>query len=632
MKLFLYEAKKILIKQYALFFFLLVIIFPLFSIGDTFEQDYGFRGTKDKNCYLELVSEMVGKSPEEIAARIDEYDVNIAEAKIESGKLYSAYSNGEIGYDEYLVKYSEICKITDYENALKLLIKRNDYVCADNANRTLIPPAEIPALEDGSINFVFLLCICFCAAYAVLIEKNGSGGIILKTTPNGQGRTMAIKVIILFIMVTLMSVILSVYNFISLSAQLPQEYMNAGICSVEKFAESPYTYLSITDVFVISRILRTLGYLMICAAVMFTAYFSKSYTASVFPYIAVPLCADYVAMRGSQAYFLPTGLLKAIGYFYGDVYAYYDAGDPEKYFSAVPDFVFALIILVSVVIVVGAPILLIRSEKNRLMKRKPKFKKALLAVMSVMLVSLCSCSGGNNDALSYHGGSITLDGKVEFNSLPQNSKYYIDIVDTSTDPEIRAFRIKLIDKQTNEEKLIPFDAFTTQTPAIGLTLYPTENYYYFSTTGYSEGFQIFRLRFSDMTIEKIYDYDPVTTQKIVFGLTFSFDKTNLPSGQVFSDERNVFVCSGGLYKLNVFGDLELIIDDKITGGLEFDGDFIYYLNDAGELRAYDVFTGRSVLVTEEKVKPLTLDGDRENLYFETSDNIAKTVLKKDIWK
>lgn len=52
MSLFGYEAKKVLIKQYALFLFFAVIVIRLFSLPDGLEADYGFKSSADKNAYL----------------------------------------------------------------------------------------------------------------------------------------------------------------------------------------------------------------------------------------------------------------------------------------------------------------------------------------------------------------------------------------------------------------------------------------------------------------------------------------------------------------------------------------------------------------------------------------------------
>ncbi|MBQ8171172.1 MAG: hypothetical protein IJZ95_04185 [Oscillospiraceae bacterium] len=630
MKLFFYEAKKILIKQYSLFFFLIVLIIPLFSLSSAMEQTYGFEGSRDKERYLELIQPVSGILTEEKEQTIFSYQEKRLEAERMIAKAQSQLASGECTYEEYLLSTESYRETAKDKDVIDRLIKQYSYVYEDPENRALIPASSIPVMENADVDYLFLLCICFCCAFAFIIEHSSSGGIILKTTPDGQEKTMAAKIAILYSLTAITSVVLSVYDLFALSAQLPSEYWGYGIGSLEMYDNCPFDGLSIIQTFVLVQGIKLLGVLMIAAAVMITAHFSRNYTASIFPYIAVPVAADYVAMTGSQCYFLPTGLIKGYGYFFGDVTMEYTEDYTETIFAGVPAGLFIAFTVFAVIFVIAVPVILIRSGRNRITKKNLRLRKAAAIVSAVMsLTLLTSCADNTTpDALASYGGSVTLRGKVDY-KMPENSRYRIDSVNVGSAEE-RSFQLKLIDKESGEETLVPFDPFMEDVALLN-AVFPTEDSIYFIAGFYSSHSALYRMDLHDLSITKLYQ--PTSeAQKVVFGLAFDFSNTSMSlDGQVFSDDRNVFfVNTKGIYTLNVFGEPQMLIEDYVSDGLEFDGRCIYYLNDAAELYCYHISSGRTVLVCEEKVKGGTLDGDSENLYFETSEGEARTVKKAEL--
>ena len=59
--IFIYELKKILIKQYSLLLYLIVIIFAALSLITAQHQTYGFATVTERNEYLETITPFTGE-------------------------------------------------------------------------------------------------------------------------------------------------------------------------------------------------------------------------------------------------------------------------------------------------------------------------------------------------------------------------------------------------------------------------------------------------------------------------------------------------------------------------------------------------------------------------------------------
>lgn len=104
MKLFKYEAKKILIKQYGLFLFAAVILIKLISLPEQLNTNYGFNTSSDKNAYLEMLKPLSGMLTDEKEAVIADMKERLIEAQSLSSQLFDAYQSGDAELAEELDK------------------------------------------------------------------------------------------------------------------------------------------------------------------------------------------------------------------------------------------------------------------------------------------------------------------------------------------------------------------------------------------------------------------------------------------------------------------------------------------------------------------------------------------------
>ena len=622
MKLLKYEAKKILIKQYALFLFAAVILIKLISLPEQLETNYGFNSSAEKNAYLEMLKPLSGMLTEENEALITDMKEQLIEAQSLSSQLFDAYQSEDAELiaelEKRLEEYKDILK---NENAIERIFEQYSYVSEDREVRALIPVKKVGVMENASVNYLFLLCICFCCAYAVMVEQGGKAEVIIRTTPNGQGKTMAAKIGILLAVISISALVLSLTDLTALSFQLPKEYWQYSVHSLESFKNCPIN-ISVIGVFAAVQLMRLTGTLFVGSAAMVTAHFNHNYAASIFPFAAVPIIADYVSEQDSQSYFLPTGLLKGWGYFYGDVADPYNWEMEYIIFHKIPLGYTAALTALSLLFVIGSAVILIHSGKNGLARKGGKALKAAALGMTLMLLS--SCSAESSDVIEEYGGSVSI--YPEF--FTQNSRYsfkvenlpYID----QQDRETYTNTLNITDKETGRTEEYPFDPFEGQ--MIINNLFASEDCLLFSCNK-----AIMRLDLEDFSLTTVYaEKGP---KRIVFGLVFDFGEEELrfdPEG-AFTDGKTIYIYDrfSGIAKPEPGGGLKVLLSDDTSRGLEFDGKAFYYISADDLLHKYDIASGKNTVIYEGKADTYSLKGDREKIYFQ-SDGIDVVLDKADM--
>ena len=127
-----------------------------------------------------------------------------------------------------------------------------------------------------------------------------------------------------------------------------------------------------------------------------------------------------------------------------------------------------------------------------------------------------------------------------------------------------------------------------------MSIYPTENYLYYMK-GRNSGVSIYRIKLSDMTREEIINSSD-TADKSILGLTFSWSDTEnrFSAVRLFTDEKNIYLIdkNGMVFVLNPFAekitDCTCIIEESVLGGCIFDGKAIYYIDEDGVQKMYNV--------------------------------------------
>lgn len=626
MKIFVYEMKKILIKQYAIIILAAVVIVRLLSSLPLAKQTYGFDSATEREKYFEIISPFIGAVTEEKTDRADELENQLKTASQQYDKLIDQRLEHKISDIEY---YEQMKLYEPTLNIKKQIEKTVEQVRqAQERQCDILPVSYIPIICDASADYLFVLAICLICSLSVITEYTSKTRYILCTTPAGQSRSMAAKTAVLLLAVAVASVLLSAVEGYCLSKQLPFEYWAYSARGVEIMTNCT-AELSIGGLFIQTQLIKLVGSIFTASVAILISELFKSYAASVFSLVTVQIVVDYVGNRSNLSYLLPTGAMRGYGYFYGDVTT--TAENNYMQFSGVPLWYTAVLICGLLIFSAAACTGTILSCNNRLKRKRKKIRKAALLSTMCIITSLLlsSCSVANNrydpeDTMKLVGGSYTLIGEynIPFTNELKTSKYEI-VLDTNQSSG--GFSISLIDLASNEKLDIPQSYFSDET---FIHCFITEHYIlveYIAKDG-TEAMRYYDLNdFSTQTIAQ----NIRGVEKNLFGLTFKDSESIFTtSSLIFTDDRDFFfVTDSGLYKVGINKNASLIIDEPVTEGLIYDAHSIYFISEKDSIKRYDLSTGiLSEIVSAEKIIPRSLWGDYDYIYY-TSENGEQKLAK-----
>lgn len=626
MKIFVYEMKKILIKQYAIIILAAVVIVRLLSSLPLAKQTYGFDSATEREKYFEIISPFIGAVTEEKTDRADELENQLKTASQQYDKLIDQrleHKISDIEYYEQMKLYEPTLNIKNQiEKAVEQVRQAQERQC------DILPVSYIPIICDASADYLFVLAICLICSLSVITEYTSKTRYILCTTPAGQSRSMAAKTAVLLLSVAMASVLLSAVEGYCLSKQLPFEYWAYSAKGIVIMTNCT-AELSIGGLFIQTQLIKLVGSIFIASVAILISELFKSYAASVFSLVTVQIVVDYVGNRSNLSYLLPTGAMRAYGYFYGDVMP--TAENNYMQFSGVPLWYTAVLMCGLLIFSAAACTGTILSCNNRLKRKRKKIRKAALLSTMCIITSLLlsSCSVANNrydpeDTMKLVGGSYTLIGEynIPFTEELKTSKYEI-VLDTNQSSG--GFSISLIDLASKEKLDIPQSYFSDET---FIHCFITEHYIlveYIAKDG-TEAMRYYDLNdFSTQTIAQ----NTRGVEKNLFGLTFKDSESIFTtSSLIFTDDRDFFfVTDSGLYKVGVNKNASLIIDEPVTEGLIYDAHSIYFISEKDSIKRYDLSTGiLSEIVSGEKIIPHSLWGDYDYIYY-TSENGEQKLAK-----
>lgn len=626
MKIFVYEMKKILIKQFAIIILAAVVIVRLLSSLPLAKQTYGFDSATEREKYFEIISPFIGAVTEEKTDRADELENQLKTASQQYDKLIDQRLEHKISDIEY---YEQMKLYEPTLNIKKQIEKTVEQVRqAQERQCDILPVSYIPIICDASADYLFVLAICLICSLSVITEYTSKTRYILCTTPAGQSRSMAAKTAVLLLAVAVASVLLSAVEGYCLSKQLPFEYWAYSARGVEIMTNCT-AELSIGGLFIQTQLIKLVGSIFTASVAILISELFKSYAASVFSLVTVQIVVDYVGNRSNLSYLLPTGAMRGYGYFYGDVTP--TAENNYMQFSGVPLWYTAVLICGLLIFSAAACTGTILSCNNRLKRKRKKIRKAALLSTMCIITSLLlsSCSVANNrydpeDTMKLVGGSYTLIGEynIPFTNELKTSKYEI-VLDTNQSSG--GFSISLIDLASNEKLDIPQSYFSDET---FIHCFITEHYIlveYIAKDG-TEAMRYYDLNdFSTQTIAQ----NTRGVEKNLFGLTFKDSESIFTtSSLIFTDDRDFFfVTDSGLYKVGINKNASLIIDEPVTEGLIYDAHSIYFISEKDSIKRYDLSTGiLSEIVSAEKIIPRSLWGDYDYIYY-TSENGEQKLAK-----
>lgn len=588
--MFKFEIRKLLVKQKMIFpaaaLLALSIVFMLLSY-----RNAPFANSVTERWYNEYLSEFAGKPSDEKTEKVYAEQEMILDAKNSEELLRADLIDGKFESEqEYIEKASELRKITERSDAFDAFLEVYEAALTDPENRFILQNDY--SGMTGDIPDVFILGFVILSAAVFFLNEETSQMIsLIKIGENGKTRTFFSKISALVL------TIFCVCAF-RLSAELlllaPRgNELSLPVQSIEYFCGCRYN-VSIIETLFITHALRFLGYLFVAVLVMLLAITLKKPLFTVFVPCAACLLQQFLFTEpSSPAYYLPTGLLRAVGYLRGDdIERKFENTEYELvfiHFKAIPRFVPVMIAALSAAFIAVS---LAAAVYHYGTKPRKKFNKlAGTAAALTLCVLLCGCRGMNSENVVFNGND----------KLQQNDRYYFY-------KDIDSGKVMMVNKSDGTEMPIIRDEMDDDK---NYTIVVCGDYLYYAET--LPDLDVKRISLTTFESENIYLNNIHSSNEYGFlGLKRkSFLPDCLKNVQgYFADGQEVYYIAqdGMIYTLR--GETAVPVIDEPFTKMSFDGENIYYINMSLELISHNVKSGEEKKIAGDFVRKVFYDGKR----------------------
>lgn len=604
----LFEALKIFIKKFGVALVLIAIFLKIIiSIFSVEELSFDNKMTEyNYYSYMETVEGYVTVQKEEFFLAEKE---KILAAKASGIDLSNKLANGFFENDtDFINAYNELLPILNKEAAFQIIEEKYNYALADKTKRHILSH-EIPFIAVDFPDIALVFFIVLFTSLVFLDEDATKMIVLLKTSKNGQHKTFFSKCFIVFGSIFFMWAVFAMIEFIFIFKHCNFNLLSAPIQSMRYYENSLYDISFIKLIFLIN-ITKLIGYIFLGAVSVLLSVKIKKPLLTIFIPISAIFLQQFTFSKKYLAYYLPTGLLRASGYFKGKEYL--KVGNEilkdNVVFNDIPFNTLLFIIAITIFMSFTFIYLSLSSYKNKM--KKSNYKAVFMCIFSVLCLS--GCTGDNNP----------LSTNFNFNEsfvLQQNEDYYY----------VYENQLKSVSKESNEEFNILRDVFIDE--SIWSFCLFNENCYYMHFESNSTSIGCVSLKdFSQSVLFEADDKPAYEFLGIVKKKKQMIDQIILG---FFTDERNLYLITDNptciyQYNLKTKKLLPIIEENIYKNNVSFDGENVYYVNSHLKLNAYNVNTKKTQRLSEKNVRTITL---KDNvIYFSDINGTYKYDILNDI--
>lgn len=605
-----YEIKKLFLKQYALFLIAATLVLEFFSLSSVYKEAV-FDNEIIKQTYYEYMDVMQGKLDDKKEKYIMYEVQEVLNAKSKLSEIQNKlYNNEYLDEDEYLSEYLEIQPYLMKSDALNMVYEKYKYSVKNPSKRYLLSYFPDGFLRDKP-DMIMLLFIVSTATVFFMNEEKTKIILLIRSCESTRKNTFLTKIFVIFIMLLAVHMVVSFFEFTFFLKFVGMECMSYPIQSIEYFGGCRYD-ISILKTFVYVQIIKLLGNIFIATfTVLLTVLFKKPIVSVSLP-LTICMLQQFVFEKSNKAYYFPTGLLRALGYFRGDSYekiTNFTETIQVKSFYEVPQNVLIVVVFFSIFFIFAAIIYGLNYYKRIVIRKRIK------ATSIMVLILFSGCNNNEKETDVYFN-------LRDLGSFAQNDNYYFtNVIESLPNGIVSSNIIKAFEKYGENSFSVMRDPFDNDIQS-GIFCAVRNNLYVFQYLN-EKGFEITKISLEDFEMEKIFGQS-VFDESAFLGLkkqnNVVLDKTVL---RFFTDEKNLFLITtdNELYQGDMSLDnLECIISDGIyQNNLIFDGNTIYYVNFNLELRAYNLSSCKNTLISGEFVRAIALDN--ENLIYSNREGI-----------
>lgn len=604
-----YELKKLYLKQYAVFLLIIVLFAETFFLSFAYREKE-FANENDKENYYALMSVMKGKLDEDKEKYMtDEYEAVLDAEKRLSDIQKNLFSGGYADENEYLADYLEVQPYILKADAVKAVYSQYRYAAKDTEKRYMLSCGS--GFCRDYPDFIFLIFVIYSSAVLFLTEESTNMIVQIRACESRNNHTFFAKLTALGILIISSQLVISLCEEVFFFGDVGLDAAGYPLQSIEYFGGCKYS-LTIWEGYVLVQLMKLLGYFFVSMLTIAASLIFKKPAPAVTLPCSVCLLQQFVFKEEYMGYYLPTGLLRAVGYLRGDAYeTKTEFGTPVtvKTFSEIPRNVFAEVII-SVIFFAVVTILI----GSRYYKKRMRNIGALAAVMLIPLV-LSGC-GENADVDIYYNMRNSA-------GFAESGDYYFTSPTEVTENNEVICGFEAVRKSDGESFDVIRSVFDD---GIRADSYCTagDSLYFMQSIG-SNGFDIYEISLDDFGMKSAAGQSSEISYDflgLAYKDTIKLDKKIL---KFFTDGDTLFLVtdSAEVYRCDfALNNCRCIISDGIyMNNLVYDGERIYYINYKLELKEYIIASEESRVIAGDFVKSADVCG--EEVYYSNRNGIFK---------
>ncbi len=585
-----------LIKHFGALIALIIIIGEIILLAFSYRPEQ-FTSEISERCYNEYMERFSGqltpeKKEEILAEQLRIVDAKNVRDRIEMDLIRGKYSSK----DEYISDYENACAIVERKEAFDVLFGKYSY-SLDDPEKRFMTIGDYNGLTQDLPDIFLLFAVIFLTAILFLSEEQSNVITFIRISPDGRQKTLFGKLAAIFTFTFVCHLFRTFAELFAMLLAGNSGELSYPIQSIEFFADCPYD-ISILQAFITISALRLLGYLFIEALVILLAATVRKSLPTIFIPSAVCVLQQFAFDPATPAYYIPTGFLRAVGYFRGSVYKTDYMGEKIAVFSEIP-FSYLIFLVVFTIIFIAVSLIAAYSYYACKPVKLPAKAASLLAVL-IIGGTLSGCSDNSEIQTK----------KVVFN-LSENDFFAQNDTDYFVSSNAGIMRIS---KSDGTETYLPQDEFDLERRTKLIALYNNKLYY----NNYLEGGDITALsldNFSEYKIEGLSRQSAESTEDGFLGIKRELSRKSLGIDLtvtgLFTNGSDYFVVDNTSVCRIKNGKPRLLINDGLYGDrLCYDGKRIYYIDGLLQLNCYDISSGKTNILDDELVRAVYYDGTR----------------------
>lgn len=599
-----HELKKLFIKQYG------ILLFVIFLIGEIVFLNAQYPDSRPANDVTrqhleEYMSKFSGKLTAESEQKIlDEQEMILNVKNAENDIMRKLWYNEYETEKDFLAEFTPVSIISERSDAFEIIMAKYNYASKNPENRYIMFH-EYNGLTRDFPDVLIALLVILSASFLFMNEESSNVITIIRISENGRIKTLRSKITSVLVLICAAQAISVITELLFMIFRGNVNELMFPLQSIEFYRNCPVEISILGAFFAISAI-RLIGYFFLAALIILLSVTLRKPLLTVFIPTAICVLQQFLFSPATPAYYLQTGLLRAVGYFRGNSEETLNSGttlsETVPDFSEIPLFAFFLIIGITSIFICFAVFIANRYYGGYKTRNHMKIPAIITSIL--MLFSLSGCSSASTENVVYNARENLF--------FAQNDDYYF----VSDDSGVTA-----VSKDTGESRKLITNAFNISGDMDCRVTACGDYLYYHDHNSFDNS--INRISLLDLTSEDFYS--PNANMSGFLGISL-YSESELSAEIIdsfFTDGKDgyaVFYGGDGIYKLSG-KQYECIIPERLYENTKicFDGNRIYYINRRLELKSYDVKSGNIEIISSDFTKAVYYDGTR--LLYSNSNGI-----------